>query len=258
VSAAAPTARDVRKLIRGASAGLTGRERGPDQRVRRESYDVEDRRAKVFSPIGDGSIATGRGYIDDLVQLAEEYDLTHRKPGERAPLGAQAVRVLKVMLQKGLRFDTGQLDPAVRTIASWTGYTYKTVHAALTRLRAHHFLDWVRRSIRVVDPEGGADRREQTTNAYSFGSFAEWPKGVLQRWRDLRERRRRRLAARAALIAGDAPSAPAGRRRPSDPALAAALDALEAGLQGPNPTMGECTRSGVQEMRNGLASEAMR
>lgn len=254
MSAAAPTRRDVRQLIAGAAGSLSGKKRGPDPKVRRESYDVEDRRARVFTPVADGSRAGGLGFIDDLVRLAEEYDLTHRKPGERAPLGAQAVRILKVMLQKGLRFDTGQLDPAVRTIASWTGYTYKTVHAALTRLRAHHFLDWVRRTVRVRDPDEGGDRREQTTNGYHFGSFSDWPKAVLQRWRDIRERRRRRLAAHADTAATVAPS----RARPKDPALAAALDAMEARLEGPNPIMGEYTRSGAQEMRNGLAGEAMR
>lgn len=247
------TARAAKTLIKNVTASLTGRERGPNPKVRRESYDVDDRRARVFAPVADGTAVGGRGFIDDLVALAEEYDLVHRRPGERAPLGAQAVRILKIMLQKGLRFDTGQLDPAVRTVARWTGYTYKCVHAALTRLRAHHFLDWVRRSRRIRE-EGEPDRHEQTTNGYHFGSFAEWPKGVLQRWRDLRERRRRRLAAKAT---GGPTEAPA-RARPSNPDLAAALDAMEAGLEGPNPRMGELAGSGIKMMRNDLASEAMR
>jgi hypothetical protein len=250
VSAAAPTRRDVRHLITGAAGSLSGKRRGSDPKVRRESYDVDAREAQVFSRIADGSVAGGRGWIDDLVALAEEYDLTQRKPGQRAPLGAQAVRILKVMLQRGLRFHTGQLDPAVRTISTWTGYTYKTVHAALTRLKAHSFLDWVRRTRRTEaaeDREAGP-QREQVSNGYHFASFARWPSAVLQRWKYLRERRRRRLAARsdALVVAAPSPALALARPRPADPALAAVLDALEAQVESANPTRGESTCSGVK------------
>lgn len=241
MSAVAPTRRDVRQLIAGATGNLSGKRRGADRKVRRESYDVDDRRAQVFARVGDGSRATGLGWIDDLVQLAEEYDLHHRKPGERGPLQASGVRVLKIMLRKFLDFGSGQLDPAVRGIATATGYTYKTVHAALKRLKAHGFLDWVRRS-RVTENEGQAGpQREQVSNAYFF-PFRDLPKAVAQRWRDLRERRRRRLAANADRLTAEPALPPA----PSDPGLLSALGRLGAALGGANPTMGEYPSSGVQ------------
>lgn len=241
MTASAPTRREVRQLISGTAGGLSGKRRGNDRKVRRESYDVDDRRAQVFARVADGSREGGLGWIDDLVQLAEEYDLTHRKRGERGPLQASGVRVLKIMLRKFLDFGTGQLDPAVRGIATATGYTYKTVHAALKRLKAHGFLDWVRRS-RTTDNEGQAGpQREQVSNAYFF-AFRDLPKAVAQRWRDLRERRRRRLATKAAgTSTNEAP-----KRPPANSELANALKRLGEGIEGANPDMGEYLSSGVQ------------
>lgn len=240
--------RETRQLIKATSAGFTGRERGRDRKVRRSSFDVDDRRAQVFTRVADGSRAGGLGWVDDLVRLAEEYDLQYRKPGERGPLQASGVRVLKVLCTRFLRFASGQLDPAVRTIALATGYTYKTVHSALTRLKAHGFLDWVRRS-RVRDDVAAGEagpQREQVSNAYHF-PMSGLAKAVLQRWKDLRERRRRRQQATPATSAA-APEAdtPPARRLPVDPEMRAALLAIEAGLEGANPITGEYTRSGVQ------------
>ena len=216
-------ARQTKAVIRETGARFAGRERGPDQQVRRDSYDVDDARSKVFRKIEDGSRTGGLGWADDLIELAEQYDLTHRKPGERGPLMASGIRVLKVLLRKFLRFDTGQLDPAVRTVAEYTGYTYKTVHAALSRLRAHGFLRWVRRSCRTGRSEGAGPRREQVSNAYYF-AIGELPKRVLMHWRALRERRRRRAGNRPPAIATAV--APATPMQPRPSTLAIALASL--------------------------------
>ncbi|WP_294301874.1 hypothetical protein [uncultured Sphingomonas sp.] len=237
--------RETKQLIKSTSAGFTGRPRGQDRKVRRLSYDVDDRRAQVFSRIDDGSRSGGLGWIDDIVQLAEEFDLQYRKPGERGPLQASGVRVLRILCTRFLRFASGQLDPAVRTIALATGYTYKTVHSALTRLKKHGFLDWVRRS-QATDRRAGdaGPQREQVSNAYHF-PMSGLPKAVLQRWKDLRERRRRRRQSEAPVAATNAPQ-PGQRRLPSDPAMRALLLSMEARLEGANPETGEYTRSGDQ------------
>lgn len=220
-------ARDARRIIKTTAARLRGNTtRGASPKVRRDSYDVEDRRARVFSRIADGSPNGGLGFIDDLLRLAEEYDLTRRKPGKRAPLGAQALRVLGVMLRRGLRFETGRLDPAIRTVSGWTGYTYKTVHAALSRLRAHGFLNWVRRTRRVAAAGQAGPQRKQVANAYFFdlAAFGRGEKGVLQRWRDLRARRRVRLEGGRSAT----PKAAAI----TDPALADAFASFGASIEG--------------------------
>ena len=222
----ADLAKEAKNLVRSAAAKLAGKgERGRDRKVRRNSYDVDDSRAKVFSPIADGSKSGGLGFVDDVVRLAEEYDLTHRKPGERGPLMASGVRVLKIMLERFLDFRTGRLDPAIAKIAEVTGYTTKAVHAAITRLKAHGFINWVRRT-RRTNNEGAGPQLEQFTNAYFF-TLSALPKAVLQRWRDLRERRRRRLASGVT-------SAPIPQK-PADKGLADALSRLRAKVEGANP-----------------------
>ena len=69
--------RQTRALLKRSTAQLSGRERGPDhgenRRVpRRHSYDVEDPRARRWTPIGDGSVAYGLAHREALFEAAEE------------------------------------------------------------------------------------------------------------------------------------------------------------------------------------------
>lgn len=83
---AASIARQTRQLIKKTAAGLTGRERGPDhdptgqRRIpRRDSYDVDDPKAKPWSRIGDGSVGQGLAFRDALIQVAGELQHQHWK-----------------------------------------------------------------------------------------------------------------------------------------------------------------------------------
>jgi hypothetical protein len=143
--------REMRQLIAGATAALTGRKRGPDKSVRRDSYDIEDPRAQVFRPIGDGTIAGAMGWIDALLQTAREFDRAHKKPGQRGGLGGPyAIIVLEALLGRrgviAIDFKTGRLDPALATLEKITGFARATIVRHLAKLREHGFLDWVRRS----------------------------------------------------------------------------------------------------------------
>ncbi len=71
----APVSRQIRNLIRNASATLAGRPRGRDREVRRNSYDVDDGRAQPWRPIGDGSAGQGIAHRESLLQTAEELRL---------------------------------------------------------------------------------------------------------------------------------------------------------------------------------------
>lgn len=119
---AAPSARDVRRLPKGASAHLTGRtERGPDRKIRRNSYDVDSRQAQVFRPIGDGTTAGALGWIDCLLKTVTEWDDLERRKGGARPIGFHGIRVLETLLgRRGviqMDFRTGRLEPAIDTIA---------------------------------------------------------------------------------------------------------------------------------------------
>lgn len=227
-------ARETRKLIRGTSAAFTGRERGPDRRVRRDSYDADDDpRAQVFRPIGDGTKAGAMGWIDALLQTAKEFDDHERKTGGARPLGGTGIAVLEVLVGRRGRtkipidFKTGRLDPAIDTIAAAAGYVRGTVIKAIARLKQHGFLDWVRRTRRTGNDGQYGPQRAQTSNAYFF-SLNGMAKRVRQRLRDLLARKR---LARQAREAGATAPPPAGPPpTPQNSELFSALSALGAAV----------------------------
>ncbi|MEG3182147.1 hypothetical protein [Sphingomonas sp. LT1P40] len=215
--------RETRQLIKGTSAAMRGKSRGQDRQVRRDSYDINDPRAQVFSRIADGTVAGGLGWADDLLKLAKEFDVVHKKPGARGPLQANGIRVLEVLLYKCLNFKTGTLEPALAAIGMMSGLSRNAIVGALKRLKQHGFLSWVRRSQKTDGAGEFGPQREQVTNAYFF-DMRMLPKGVLQRFRDLRERRRRRRESAAKI--GAPPPTLSGFpaiRAPQDPALAKLL-----------------------------------
>lgn len=230
-------ARDTRNLIRGASAALAGRERGPDRRVRRNSYDADDDpRAQVFAPIGDGTKAGAMGWIDALLQTAKEFDDLQRAPGGARPLGT-AIAVLEVLLGRRGRtkipidFKTGRLDPAIDTIAAAAALGRGTVIRALAALKRHGFLDWVRRTRKTGNDGQYGPQRQQTSNAYFF-SLNGMAKRVRQRLRDLLARKR---IAREARAAAPPPTEPPPSRKPHNSALSEALGALGAAVANASP-----------------------
>jgi len=162
--------------------------RRTEQPVRRNSYDIDDRRAQVFRPIGDGTLKGAMRWRDKYMQVAKEYDRQMKKKGERHPIGANALRVLEALLwHKGIDFKTGRLDPAIATIQDVTGFARKTVIDALARLRDHGFLSWIRRTERTGNEKGFGPQVKQATNAYFFDP-ARLAKRALMRLRQLLRR----------------------------------------------------------------------
>jgi hypothetical protein len=242
----APTARDVRRLLKGASASLSGRtERGPDRRVRRNSYDVDSRHAQVFRPIGDGSTAGALGWIDCLLKTVTEWDDLERKKGGARPIGFHGIRVLETLLgRRGViqvDFRTGRLEPAIDTIARVAGLCRTTVVRALARLNALKILHWVRRTQRAATAGQSGPQLEQVSNAYWF-DLSGLPARVLQRFRDLWNRKRVR---REGTVPPDTPKS-AG---PS-PELAAILGSIEKGIaakeRGASPPCGQYPSSEIK------------
>lgn len=203
--------------------------RRTEQPVRRHSYDVGDRRAQVFRPIGDGTKEGAGRWRMRYLQTAEEYDRQMKKKGERHPLGANALRVLKALLWlPGLDFKTGRLEPAIATIQQLTGYARKTVVDALRRLKEHGFLNWVRRTEATGNEPGEGPRVKQATNAYFFDIHR------------LHKRAQARLAQllRRCMPQADPspPDEPISAAAPSDgavdPVLAATLARMDALIEG--------------------------
>lgn len=235
-----------------------------NQPVRRNSYDVEDRRAQVFRPIGDGTKHGAMRWRDKYLQLAEEYDWATKKKGERHALGANALRVLKALLWlPGLDFKTGRLEPAITTIMKQTRFARATVVAALRRLKEHGFLSWVRRTERTGAEPGEGPAVKQATNAYFF-DLSRLTERARARLRQLlggraaiearlRERKRNAdLRAGAAAVPIDTVGS---YYAPPTPGMAEALNRLGAAVarQGASSETGLNPASGDQGKRNGDA-----
>jgi hypothetical protein len=221
-------ARATRNVLKGAGARLAGKERGPDRRVRRDSYDIDDPRAQVWRRIEDGSKASGLAWADALLQTAEEFDVVHKKKGERGPLQANGLRVLAAIVRRALDFTSGRSEPELLTLVKWTGLSKPAVVGALARLREHGFLDWIRRSIRAGEKGQPGPQRKQTSNAYffGFGRMRDKHKGVWQRFRQLLARKLANAAARSPGAAQTAPTAPTPPSGPLGIALASLGNAV--------------------------------
>ncbi len=248
---AASMGRQARQVTKGFTARLTGKaERGADRKVRRGSIDIEDRRARVFRPIGDGTTAGALGWIDCMLKVVAEWDNEQRAKGGARPLGLHGLRVLEALLGRhgkiAVDFKSGRLDPALDTIASAAGVTKTTVVRALERLKSLKILDWIRRTERTGADGVFGPQRRQVSNAYFFTPH-ELPARVAQRLRDLLARKRLRRT-------GTTPAAsPAAVAEPSCPDLRGTLARIKAGIArrdegvSASPPCGQYPVSGVEE-----------
>ena len=144
------------------------------QPVWRNSYYVGQIEDKVWRPIVNGTVRTGKRWTGALMKAAKAYELRTRaerrelEPGARnGALGEVGLAVLEY-LYSIVDYATGRLDPAVRTIAEAIGRAYSAVHPALTRLRDAGFLNWMRRSRKIENPVPGGQQVEQASNAYAL------------------------------------------------------------------------------------------
>ena len=144
------------------------------QPVWRNSYTVGQIEDRIWKPINGGSKRGGRRWTRAILDAAEKLEIRtlaqrrEKDPGARnGALGEVGLRVLKYLYEV-VDYATGELQPAIRTIAEATGRAYSAVHRALVRLRQHGFLQWMRRSKPVDNPEPGGQQVEQASNAYAL------------------------------------------------------------------------------------------
>lgn len=98
----------------------------------------------------------------EIVHAAQKYDDAGRAKGGKRPLGEKAIKILRYLAN--LAAYSGRVEPSYDYLMEKTGCARDTVNRALKALRAHGFLDWVRRYI----PTGNTDgpQVQQTSNAY--------------------------------------------------------------------------------------------
>lgn len=155
-----------------------------EKKPHRWSYDIDDRRAQVFRPFGNGTVEEKRLWKGALLRVFDETLLEQRKNQYRGPHRLQDGdrRVLAYMLDK-LNAVTGQLDPKLLTIAEHAGVSLSTAKRAIMRLAHFCGLRWVRRT-READTKGAwGPQQVQTSHGYWF-DIATMPKRVFQHLRD--------------------------------------------------------------------------
>lgn len=97
----------------------------------------------------------------EIVHAAERYDDAGRKDGKR-PLGLTAIRVLRYLAN--LAAYSGRVEPSYDHLMEKLHCARDTINRALKALRAHGFLDWVRRYVATGKTDG--PQVQQTSNAY--------------------------------------------------------------------------------------------
>ncbi|WP_242140898.1 hypothetical protein [Sphingomonas sp. TREG-RG-20F-R18-01] len=143
-------------LTRGARASRTY------QPVRRDSRHAGEREQRLWRQHNMFS----RDENNTRMTAAEKYDDETKLPGKRnGALGSTALKVLRVLLRLRGRAD-GRLEPSYAWLADKACIARSTVGEALARLKEAGFLDWVRRTQRVEDPERPNQYVEQIPNAF--------------------------------------------------------------------------------------------
>ena len=108
---------------------------------------------------------TSRQEVRRILLAAKRYELILRRKGRRCgPLGTVAIEVLEYFVHL-VDFRTGRLEPSLDTLIRRLKRSRDAIVRALKNLRAHGFLDWLRR-YQPTGNEGRGPQVRQATNAY--------------------------------------------------------------------------------------------
>jgi DNA-binding transcriptional MocR family regulator len=178
--------------------------------------------------------------------------------------------VLEVLLGF-VDFTSGRCDPALDTICAKARLARATVVRAIEALKAHGFLDKVRRTRRTGRGPAEGPQREQISNAYAFATrlaatvqqrFAQLVAGR-KRAEAIQARKKAEAAERQALLAKPL-SGLGSALHPTDPGMARVLNALGAhfdGLPSDGPSAssvtGEYPAQGFKGKRNRFAIRSL-
>lgn len=143
--------------------------------VRGHSYERGRREGRFWRKIS-------RQEVRRILFAAKRYELTMRRRGRRCgPLGAVAIEVLEYFANL-IDFRTGRLEPSLDRLMRKLKRSRDAIVRALKNLRAHGFLDWLRRYVPTGN-EGRGPQVRQASNAYRL-SLPERAKQLLG-WRGL-------------------------------------------------------------------------
>ena len=156
-------AHERREAWRGSGQAGLGLVMPPAERcstpVRRHSHIRGRSEGRIWRP-------TTRKDVQAILKAAEIYNEAglHEKGERSGPLGSVALDVLRLFVNL-IDFRTGRLEPSITTIMDRLGRSRDTIVRALKNLRAHGFIDWLRR-YEPTGNEGRGPQVQQVSNAY--------------------------------------------------------------------------------------------
>ena len=146
-------------MLTSIGAILDGAPAGPaPQPVRRGSHRAGRCEALFWRPIS-------RQEIRRVCLAARRFDLLGRRAGRRnGPLGHIALEILELLAHL-VSYRTGRLEPSIAFLMQKLHRSKSAIYDALHALKAHGFLDWLRR-YEPTGREGRGPQLRQTSNAY--------------------------------------------------------------------------------------------
>ena len=146
-------------MLTSIGAILDGAPAGPaPQPVRRGSHRAGRCEALFWRP-------TSRQEIRRVCLAARRFDLLGRRAGRRnGPLGHIALEILELLAHL-VSYRTGRLEPSIAFLMQKLHRSRSAIYDALHALKAHGFLDWLRR-YEPTGREGRGPQLRQTSNAY--------------------------------------------------------------------------------------------
>jgi hypothetical protein len=163
-------------------AALLASGRRTYQPVRRDSFDVEDKRAQVARPNRLGMI-----FVDAMMEVFDRFAGEIKKKGERHELNG-SVRLVYRALLRCWDFKTGICEPCYDTLQRMTKLARATVVRAVKLLDHYGFLSYIRRTEKTGIPPGDGPQVKQVSNAYWFDPSRLWADAYARLQRLLKKR----------------------------------------------------------------------
>lgn len=160
----------IKERVRDAEPTKTGQSRGLENSVsaaaaRRTGQPVR-RRSHLAGREGVFWRGIKRRDAWQIVTAAKRYDEAGKEFGKRnGPLGHVALQVID-LLANTVDYRTGRLDPSIEFLMQKTRRCRAAIVRALAALRAHGFLEWMRRYVPAESEGGRGPQVRQTSNAY--------------------------------------------------------------------------------------------
>lgn len=132
------------------------------QPVRRDSFDIEDKRAQVARPNKLGMI-----FVDAIMETFDKFAGEIKQKGRGHELNGSVRLVLRALL-RCWDFKTGICEPCYDTLQRMTKLARATVVRAVKLLDHYGFLSYIRRTEKTGIPPGEGPQVKQVSNAYWF------------------------------------------------------------------------------------------